>query len=129
MRNILKTLSDDNDSEHARDDKSSGKKSRRRSKLRGGKRKSVVDSVLMRNFQLSLPGDTVEDSVISEKNKETEESKIVCKEDGTNEGGNSNSEKLKNDEKADMDALPYKNKISGQKRKNQVSFRVDFVFL
>ena len=98
IRDIIKNISTDSEPQSKKDVDDSSKKSRR-SSLRSGKRKSIVNTVLRRNFKLSVEVNSVDDAVERKAEKETEEQENVSTNDTLTERGVSDCEMLANEQK------------------------------
>jgi len=115
VRNILKTIGDDASSKSSREG-NSGKKARRRSKLKSGKRKSIVDTVLLKNFQLSVQEEKADDPLLDKIDKETKESDKNFEERSTSNPEKINSTTSENEEKSTLEKSSNSSGINKQNR-------------
>lgn len=119
MKDILKAVCDEDNVE---DGNSAGSPKKAKSKAIGRQRKSILDTVLVNNFELSIPEEKIEeDSIKQEEIKNVEASKGSSENSGTEPDGNHNSRNVKSDGASSFEKIPERNNVNIQKNETHVS--------
>ena len=121
MKNILKNMNDEADKSSPADGESS-KKTRRKSTLKGGKRRSIAENVLIKNFEMSAQGNKQDETLVDQNEEEGKETTNVDDENVAKCSEENSDIKILEDEKqTELEEAASNNKISGQKREKHVS--------